>query len=98
MSHQAYHYATAETLLLEGQSTVDRISAIADKRKRTEQVQEMDDDYRDRVVAQLTRRMDELGKKAMGIWAQAHVHATLALATDEIQLSSESYDPRVIDR
>jgi len=25
-------------------------------------------------------RRDDLGKKAMGIWAQAQVHATLALA------------------
>lgn len=26
------------------------------------------------------QRRDDLGKKAMGIWAQAQVHATLALA------------------
>lgn len=63
------HYRRAEALLDEGEAVVRKIGELADARD-----DERDDDYH----AYLTRRMDELGKKAMGIWAQAQAHATLA--------------------
>lgn len=64
------HYTRAESLLAEGVKVVTRIGSLAELRRSgsTRPV-----DRRD-----YTEQMDELGKKAMGIWAQAQVHATLA--------------------
>lgn len=63
------HQLAAEHLLAEGVRTVDRISELARQR----------DNVEDPYVRQIfTAQMDELGKKAMGIWAQAQVHATLS--------------------
>lgn len=71
MPSQTDHYIEAERLLAEGVSIVNRISKLADQR-------------REAVInrAPITAQMDELGKKAMGIWAQAQVHATLAHVPD----------------
>lgn len=57
------HYETAEALLEEGVGVVNRIAHAGDRHTGEDL-----DLYRDR-----------LGKKVMGIWAQAQVHATLAL-------------------
>lgn len=61
------HYERAEALLAEGVKVVEKIRDRADARYL---IGEDWDRY--------TRQMDELGKQAMGIWAQAQVHATLA--------------------
>lgn len=66
------HYRKAEKLLGEGAAVVSRIGQLADERR---QIAAGDPDY-----LFVTRCMDELGKKAMGVWAQAQVHATLATA------------------
>ncbi|UBV14858.1 hypothetical protein [Mycolicibacterium fortuitum] len=66
------HYAEAERLLAKGVEVVNRIGALAEKRDATT--------VYDQTYDQLTERMDELGQKVMGIWAQAQVHATLANA------------------
>lgn len=66
------HYEQAEALLTEGVDIVNTIAMLADARAM-EHANERTDRARD-----VTQRMDELGKKAMGIWAQAQVHATLA--------------------
>ncbi len=67
------HYARAEALLIKGATVVEKIREDADRR---EILGEQWDS--------LTRRMDEHGKQAMGIWAQAQVHATLATASQEL--------------
>lgn len=59
------HYREAERLIEEGQQTVTRIAAVHEDPLSTDEVR---------------ARRDDLGKKAMGIWAQAQVHATLASA------------------
>jgi hypothetical protein len=71
------HYREAERLLAEGVEVVQKISELNTARKTAPEFHQSNP-QRDR--AALTRRMDELGKKAMGIWAQAQVHATLATA------------------
>lgn len=73
------HKARAEALLAEGVAVVQRISAVAERRQRLiDYRQQWNADAFAAMEAAATREMDELGKKAMGIWAQAHVHATLA--------------------
>ncbi|UTQ77825.1 hypothetical protein [Mycolicibacterium phage Kashi_SSH1] len=68
------HYIAAEDLIAEGERTAAQISDVKDQRalvrKHTPQNRER--------IDHLTQRMDELGKKARGIWAQALVHAELA--------------------
>lgn len=59
------HYREAERLIEEGQRTSARIAAIHEDPLSTDEVR---------------ARRDDLSKKAMGIWAQAQVHATLAQA------------------
>lgn len=75
----AQHRAEAERLLAKGVEVVDKIaSAEEDRRKYAGTSFDYQGDQDTRWIA--TRR-DELGKKAMGIWAQAQVHATLATAS-----------------
>ena len=62
------HYVAAEALLDEGVAVVKRISSLAGMRQMSGQAE----------AARFTVEMDELGKKAMGIWAQAQVHALLS--------------------
>lgn len=74
------HYDEAERLLAEGEKVVGVISDLAMKRASFTATKPVGglgvlDAAR---VDELTARMDEKGKKAMGIWAQAQVHATLA--------------------
>jgi hypothetical protein len=59
------HYAVAEQLLKEGEVIVEKIRRVQD----SDALQETKD-----------RLADNYGKKAMGIWAQAQVHATLSTA------------------
>jgi hypothetical protein len=67
------HYAEAERLLAEGGKVVTYIGVLNRSR-----IGSTEDQFR-----HLTERMDEYGKKAMGIWAQAQVHATLAITAYE---------------
>lgn len=69
MTPQA-HYDEAEQLLCEGAASAARIRELAEARKGWP---EGSDGW-----ASLTRQMDAYGKKCMGIWAQAQVHATLS--------------------
>ena len=72
--NRAQHYVEAERLLEEGRKVVRSIGNWADMREQlTVDRAPGGHDY-----DAFTHRMDELGKKAMGIWAQAQVHATLA--------------------
>lgn len=59
----ASHYAQAEALLAEGVQVINAIAAVGAPLDWIE----------------IEQRRDALGKKVMGIWAQAQVHATLAL-------------------
>ena len=61
------HYERAEALLAVGVKVVEKIADDNDRREVIGEEWDM-----------ITRRMDERGKQAMGIWAQAQVHATLA--------------------
>lgn len=71
------HKQEAERLLLEGVKIVRMISGANDERKALRrQYQGLQQDSLE--ARRLTERMDELGKKVMGIWAQAQVHATLS--------------------
>ncbi|ABD58176.1 hypothetical protein PBI_COOPER_59 [Mycobacterium phage Cooper] len=75
------HYAEAERLLVEGVATVAKISSAAKLResyRSQRSAPHLDTAVLQKLTNDQTRRMDELGKKAMGIWAQAQVHATLA--------------------
>lgn len=75
MTIRSKHYEEAERLLAEGVEVVKKISsAEEDHRKYCGESWQPSDMVTVRV------RRDELGKKAMGIWAQAQVHATLATA------------------
>ena len=66
------HYARAEELLAEGVEVVKKIAtAYIDYHPYGDNGGLTQD-------AWVSKRRDELGKKAMGIWAQAQVHATLA--------------------
>ena len=84
---QAKHYTEAERLLREGERVVAQINDVKDNRALKRK--ELSDSFTgagsaidlSREIDRLTDRMDELGKKAMGIWAQAQVHATLATVT-----------------
>ena len=68
----AQHKDRAEELIKEGERVAAQISRLKDDRSGA--TGGLRDDF--------TERMDELGKKAMGIWAQAQVHATLATVPD----------------
>ncbi|QDH92843.1 hypothetical protein KNU62_gp58 [Gordonia phage Bakery] len=59
------HYQAAERLIEEGRETVAKIAAVHEDPMTMDEVR---------------ARRDDLGKRAMGIWAQAQAHATLALA------------------
>jgi len=80
VSTQLEHYAVAEGLLAEGVDTVRKIRALADRRRLLlEECEDRTDlELAQEPFADLTRMMDEHGKKVMGLWAQAQVHATLA--------------------
>jgi len=73
---RAEHYRIADRLLRDGVATHDKISELDDARKA---YSADSDEYAD-----LTRQMDEYGKKAMGIWAQAQAHATLAAVHESV--------------
>jgi hypothetical protein len=68
--NQAEHYQRAEELLAEGVQVVNEISHL-DKMRKGQTITEG-------TYGSITTSMDERGKKVMGIWAQAQVHATLA--------------------
>lgn len=70
MNTREYHFSAAEQLLAEGREVVAQLKAANESR--------YDHGVLEPGYATWTARMDELGKKAMGIWAQAQVHATLA--------------------
>lgn len=75
MATQAENKAAAEDLLKEAWEVGAKIRALNEQRKQVM----MDGTY-----DELTRKMDEQGKKAMGIYAQAQVYATLATIPDPI--------------
>lgn len=77
------HYAEAERLIAEGEKVVGKIGDLAMKRVSITATKNLGalGPFDDARVADLTTRMDEYGKKAMGIWTQAQVHATLATVT-----------------
>jgi primase-polymerase (primpol)-like protein len=64
------HKTEAERLLTEGVKVVNQISHL-DKMRQGQVITEG-------TYESITASMDERGKKAMGIWAQAQVHATLS--------------------
>lgn len=70
------HYQSAEALIEEGKKVVSAISLQANWRGH-----ELDGTT---VYKNYTRQMDELGKKVMGIWAQATAEAILANYTGTI--------------
>lgn len=67
----AEHYARAEELLAEGVKVVEKIKAAGVMFDGPLPLPHDAD-------ARIRARRDDLGKKAMGIWAHAQVHATLA--------------------
>lgn len=67
----AEHYTRAEELLAAGIEVVEKIEAAGSMFDGPLPLPHDAD-------ARIRARRDELGKKAMGIWAQAQVHATLA--------------------
>lgn len=69
---QREHYDRAEALLDAGVNVVARIGELANERYGRH------DRGSGSSYERCTQQMDELGKKAMGIWAQAQVHATLS--------------------
>lgn len=90
------HRRRAEQLLDEGVEIVKKIGELADNRedvdvRLTAVLAQKNISLPISVVDGLsvglfdayTKNMDELGKKAMGIWAQAQVHATLAMIPED---------------
>jgi hypothetical protein len=77
------HYTEAERLIVEGEKVVGKIGDLAMKRVSITASKNLGalGLYDAARVADLTIKMDEYGKKAMGIWAQAQVHATLCRAS-----------------
>lgn len=73
MADRVEHYRIAEALLEDGVETVVRIRMA----KRSP-----DADWPEGAAGK-ARYMDGLGKKVMGIWAQAQVHATLASGNND---------------
>ncbi|MBB3752470.1 hypothetical protein FHT44_004982 [Mycolicibacterium sp. BK634] len=81
------HFEATEALLAEGVKTVQKIAELAERRRQLSERVYADEPgsttwhelvTAERQIESMTIRMDEYGKKAMGIWAQAQVHATLA--------------------
>lgn len=88
MPSRRAHYEEAERLLAKGVEAVAKISNVHDLREGL--VQKWTEGevgigfltpQQNETVRALTAKMDEYGKQAMGIWAQAQVHATLATAS-----------------
>lgn len=71
------HYDRAEALLDEGVKVVEQIANVPNEPLPDHVMQYGEDEYAREWIEQ---RRDALGKKAMGIWAQAQVHATLAIS------------------
>ncbi|AON96782.1 hypothetical protein BI081_gp031 [Mycobacterium phage Tonenili] len=95
------HYVATEDLLVEGRRVVAQISDVNDDRAITRkllaEVTAVDGEGAEKLqreVALLTERMDELGKKAMGIWAQAQVHAALARVPSDVVSRARVYQYR----
>ena len=87
---RADHYVEAERLIAEGVEVVRRIESLA--MNRLSIIMSRPDGevgalapYDTARVELLTRQMDDRGKQAMGIWAQAQVHATLAAAASSVE-------------
>ena len=62
---QRHHFEAAEQLLREGEKVVREIREVPSTLAGEHE-------------SVIRQRRDDLGKQAMGIWAQAQVHATLA--------------------
>lgn len=75
------HKQEAERLLAEGVKVVNQISHL-DKMRQGQVITEG-------TYESITTSMDERGKKVMGIWAQAQVHATLS--TGKVFVSGGEY-------
>ena len=74
------HGEEAERLLAQGVDVINKIDML-DKVRQGIQSRTPNTDFNSdnvRSINGYTNRIEELGKKAMGIWAQAQVHATLA--------------------
>lgn len=92
--NRAQHYAEAERLLDEGDRVVDKISHLAAVREHLIAGDNLGDVGE---IQHLTQRMDEYGKQAMGIWAQAQVHATLASVNHGVCSQAAVIDRRPAD-
>lgn len=79
MATRREHYKAAEQILAEGEREVLLIRSLKADRDLLPPGSEANDQW-----AALTHQMDEAGKKAMGCWAQAQVHATLATAVETV--------------
>lgn len=81
------HYACAESLLADGAEVVKRISEAARMREAFQvQYRQSNSDHitLGELLREKTERIDELSRKAAGIWAQAQVHATLAACPSHV--------------
>jgi uncharacterized membrane-anchored protein YjiN (DUF445 family) len=89
---QSEHYRIADNLLVEGTEVVAKISALNDKRQALvdECHDRLDLAVRDEQIRAFTSAMDEYGKKAMGIWAQATAHALLAQTVGHVVKDARS--------
>lgn len=80
MATRREHYKAAEQILAEGEREVLLIRELNGIRSN---LQSSGSDHATDYL-NLTDQMDEAGKKAMGCWAQAQVHATLAMALEVV--------------
>jgi len=92
MPSRVEHYLRAEALQEEGIVVVKKIGETAIVRQAfVDEVMKAGGPHPTQILQynqnfdDFTRRMDELGKKAMGIWAQAQIHATLASAPPDVE-------------
>lgn len=71
------HYQRGQELLTEGERVVAQISDVKDNRalkRKTIDERGGGSIWEAEEIDRLTERMDELGKKAQGVWAQAQAH------------------------
>lgn len=100
--NQEQHKAAAEALLEQGIEVVGKLRKLSDLRKNlTDQAGDLDPwdvvahARADKRFEALSQLMDERGKQAVGIWAQAQVHATLATIPDPFPMSPPPTGPGV---
>jgi hypothetical protein len=95
---RAQHYLAAEDLLAEGRMVVAKISDLKDLRDviAADHQEVYLPPEASAKLNSITREMDEQGKKVMGIWAQAAVHAQLANA--DWQVSNKALEMRKYPR